>query len=187
MSNQPYQPDPRVPDYPGASDQTVPNAPVYGANDTVRSYNNNGIAAQSERESYVDPMGNRVEQHTEVAEDTNLQRANIRYWITRVIYFILGVLEVIMLLRFIFKLLSANAGNGFVAFLYNLSYVFVAPFNSMFTNPSEGKIVFEITTLIAMLVYALVAWGLVALGRLIFAPNYSGRQRVTTTRRNRPL
>ncbi len=186
MSNQPYSPDPRIPDYPGAADQTIADAPPYGAaNNTVRSYNNNGVAAQSERESYVDTAGNRVEHHTEVAEDANLQRANIRYWITRVIYFILGVLEVIMALRFIFKLLSANAGNSFVAFLYNLSYVFVAPFNSMFTNPSAGRVVFEITTLIAMLVYALVAWGLVSLGRLIFAPNYPGRQRITTTRRSR--
>lgn len=185
MSNQPYQPDPRVPDYPGASDQTIPDVPAYNANNTVRSYNNNGVAAQSERESYVDPSGRHVEHHAEVVEDTNLQRANIRYWITRVIYFLLGVLEVIMALRFIFKLLGANAGNGFVSFLYNLSYVFVAPFNSMFTNPSVGRIVFEITTLIAMLIYALVAWGLVWLGRLIFAPNYSGHQRTTTTRRDR--
>lgn len=177
MSNQPYQPDPRAPDYPGASDQTIPDAPPYGAaNHSVKSYNDNrGVSVQSERQSYVDPRGNHVERRTETVEDTNAQRANIRYWITRVIYYILGVLEVIMLLRFIFKLLGANEGNGFVAFLYNLSYVFVAPFEGIFNDPHVGRVVFEITTLIAILIYALVAWGLVWLGRLIFAPNYSSR------------
>jgi hypothetical protein len=185
MSNQPYQPDPRVPDYPGASDQTIPDVPAYNANNTARSYNNNGVAAQSERQSYVGPGGQRIERRAEVVEDTNVQRANIRYWIARVIYFILVVLEVIMALRFIFKLLGANESNGFVSFLYNLSYVFVAPFEGIFTDPHIGRVVFEITTLIAMLIYALVAWGLVWLGRLIFAPNYSGRQRTTTTRQDR--
>lgn len=182
MNNQPYPPDPRA--YPEASDQTIPDAPVYEAqNETARSYSGNDAYAQSRREAYVDPAGNRVERHEEVIEDENVKRANIRYWITRVIYFILGVLEVILLLRFLFKLLGANEGNSFVMFLYNLSYVFVAPFEGIFTDPHVGRVVFEITTLIAMLIYALVAWGLVSLGRLLFAPNYSGQQRVTSTRR----
>jgi hypothetical protein len=177
MNNQPYQPDPPVPDYPGASDQTIPDAPAYGAaNHSVRSYNDNrGVSVQSERQSYVDPRGNRVERRSETVEDTNAQRANIRYWITHVIYYILGVLEVILLLRFIFKLLAANAGNGFVAFLYDLSYVFVAPFEGIFTDPHVGRVVLEITTLIAMLIYALIAWGLVWLCRIIFAPTYTSR------------
>ena len=38
---------------------------------------------------------------------------------------------------------------------------------------------------VAMIVYALLAWGIVSLGRLIFAPTNPASQSVTSTRRNR--
>lgn len=130
-------------------------------------------------------MGNQVENREAVYEDENQRRANIRYWIARIIYFVLAVLEVIMGLRFIFRLLGANEGNSFVLFLYNLSHVFVGPFNGIFNDQALGRSVFETSTLIAMVIYALIAWGLVSLGRVLFAPNLSGRQSVTSTRRGR--
>jgi len=70
-------------------------------------------------------------------------------------------------------------------FLYNLSHIFVAPFNGIFNDQALGRSVFEISTLVAMLVYALIAWGIVSLGNLIFAPKYSGQRRISTTRRSR--
>jgi uncharacterized membrane protein len=187
MDNQPYSSDPRYQGYQQAPDQApTEEIPARNpANNTIRASRSDNAQVQSQRESYIDPQGNRVENQTEFYEDRNQQRANIRYWITRVVYFLLGVLEVILVLRFLFKLLGANAGNGFVVFLYNLSYFFVAPFSGIFNNPTIGNNVFEITTIIAMIVYALIAWGLVSLGRLIFAPNFSGRQTYTTTRRGR--
>ncbi|TMB85223.1 MAG: YggT family protein [Chloroflexi bacterium] len=120
-------------------------------------------------------MVNRVENPRDVFEDENLRRANIRYWITRTTYFVLGVLEIILLLRFLFRLLGANQGSSFVVFLYNLSHVFVVPFYGIFNDPAFGNSVLEITTLIAMLIYALLAWGIVSLGKLVFAPKLSSR------------
>jgi hypothetical protein len=70
-------------------------------------------------------------------------------------------------------------------FLYNLSHVFVVAFNGIFNDQALGKSVFETSTLIAMIVYALLAWGIVSLGRVIFAPNLSGRRSTTATRRSR--
>ena len=190
MSNQPYSPDPRVQGYQQPSNQDD-QFPYEGrtpgaADDTVKSSNRSGAYTQSQHESYVDPMGNQVENRTEVFEDDNQRRANIRSWITRVTYFVLGVLEVILLLRFLFRLLGANQGNSFVMFLYNLSYVFMAAFKGIFSDQALGRNgVFEVSTLIAMIVYALLAWGIVSLGRVIFAPTFSGRQNITTTRRSR--
>lgn len=182
MSNQPYPPDPRM----RQGYQQPPDAAPYGAaNDTVRSVNGDGMNAQSQRESYVDPAGNRIENHAEVFEDENLRRTNRRYWIARIVYFVLAVLEIILLLRFLFRLLGANQGSSFVMFLYNLSHVFVGPFNGIFNDQALGRSVFEFSTIVAMIVYALIAWGIVSLCRIIFAPNYSGRQTVSTTRRNR--
>jgi hypothetical protein len=189
MSNQSYPPDPRMQQgYQQPPNQIPYEGQPYGAaSDTVRTSNSGGAYAQSQRESYVDPMGNQVENRAEVFEDVNQRRANIRYWITRVTYFVLGVLEIILLLRFLFRLLGANEGNAFILFLYNLSHVFVGAFNGIFNDQALGRSVFETSTLIAMLVYALIGWGIVSLGRVMFASNLPGRQSVTTTRRRRSL
>ena len=172
--------------------QQTPGQPPAGGqgygptSDAVRSSNVDGAYERSQYENYVDPAGNQVEQHEQVFEDANQSRANTRYWITTITYFILGVLEVILLLRLLFRLLGASQFNSFIMFLYNLSHVFVAPFNGIFNDQALGNVgVFETSTLIAMLVYALIAWGIVSLGRVVFAPNQTGRQTFTTIRRSR--
>ncbi|HLZ60373.1 MAG TPA: YggT family protein [Ktedonosporobacter sp.] len=167
--------DPRAPGYPAPDDPTLPTR------DPRVAY------SQSQREQIVTPTG-QVEDRTDYVEDPNLERANNRYWLATMTYFVLGVLEVILLLRFVFRLLAANQGSSFVQFLYNLSSVFVAPFIGIFGNPSPGGgSVFETTTLIAMLVYALIGWGIASLGRVLFPPTVSSSQRVTTTRRGRSM
>lgn len=180
MSNQPYSPDPRMHDSPTFPVQNEP-APVY---DSSREAHAGGASVQSQHQSYVDPGGNQVESRTEIVEDENQRRANARYWITSVVYFLLGVLEVILALRFLFRLLGANQGSGFVVFLYNLSYPFVTPFNGIFNdqNPA-GNSVFEFSTIVAMLIYALIAWGIVSLGRVMFAPTLASDRGMTMRRR----
>jgi hypothetical protein len=82
---------------------------------------------------------------------------------TQVVWYILGLLEVLLAFRFVLKLLAANPGAGFSSFIYNFSYPFVAPFQSVFhVSQVEGN-VSEWTTLLAMLVYWLIAWGIVKL------------------------
>jgi len=174
-SNQPYPPDPR---------NSVYNEPTV-ANNVVRSSNDGSASAESQYQRRVDAMGNQVESREEVFEDRNQSRANMRYWVTTVTYFVLGVLEILLLLRFVFRLLAANPDNAFVSFLYNLSGVFVAPFNGIFANPTLGSAsVFELSTLVAMLVYALIAWGIIALGRVIFSPTLPSHRSTATTRRS---
>ncbi len=83
------------------------------------------------------------------------------------VYYILGVLELLLAFRFIFKLLGANPGSGFVSFIYSLSGVFLSPFQGIFrsvvTKGIEARAVFEPATLIAMAVYALAAYGIAKL------------------------
>lgn len=91
------------------------------------------------------------------------------------IYYVLGVIEVLLAFRFIFKLLGANTQNGFVSFLYSMAGIFTAPFSGIF-NPfvSPGiaaKSVLEPAVLIGMAVYAILARGLVGLIRLIAVRN----------------
>ncbi len=81
-----------------------------------------------------------------------------------VLYYILGVIQVILGFRFLFRLLGANPNNPFVSFLYNLTSVLLAPFEGIFRefiSPGlEAESVFEFHTIIAMLVYAVIFWGI---------------------------
>lgn len=82
---------------------------------------------------------------------------------TQIIWYILGILEVIMGFRLILKLLAANPTAGFSSFIYNISYPFIAPFTTVFHVSQIAGNIFEWTTLLAMLVYGLIAWGIVKL------------------------
>lgn len=84
-----------------------------------------------------------------------------------IVYYILGAIEILLLFRLIFKMTGANPATGFVTFIYSISNFFVAPFKAIFdtaTAPgAETTAVFEPSALIAMAVYAVVAFGIVKL------------------------
>lgn len=80
---------------------------------------------------------------------------------TQVVWYILGLIEVLLAFRFILKLFGANPSAGFSNFIYSASYPFATPFLNVFrTTKVEGS-VFEWTTILAMLVYLLIAWAIV--------------------------
>jgi len=82
----------------------------------------------------------------------------------RVIWYIAGVLLVLLAFRFVLALLGANPNNGFANFIYSVSHPFVAPFFGLFGyNLRYGVSRFETFTLVAMAVYAIIAWGLAKL------------------------
>ncbi|MHB8064627.1 MAG: YggT family protein [Ruminiclostridium sp.] len=85
----------------------------------------------------------------------------------RVVYYILGILEVLLAFRLVFKLLGAKPNSGFVSLIYSISQVLLIPFTAIFrsraTQGIETKAVLEPSTIIAMIVYALIAWGIVKL------------------------
>jgi hypothetical protein len=88
--------------------------------------------------------------------------------ITQLIWFFTGILEALLGIRFVLKLLAANPEAGFAAFVYGTTEVFLAPFAGLTATPSAAGAVLEIPTLIAMLVYALVGWGIVRLIWILF-------------------
>ena len=85
----------------------------------------------------------------------------------RIVYFITGILMVLLAFRFVLSLLGANRNNGFGNFIYSVSYPFVAPFFGLFGyNVSYGVSRFEIETVVAMVVYALVGYGITKIIRI---------------------
>ena len=81
----------------------------------------------------------------------------------RIIYYLGGALLALLALRFILALLGAVQGNGFVDFIYGLSSVFVTPFFGIFGEPTYGASHLETSTLVAIIVYALLTVGLARL------------------------
>ena len=80
---------------------------------------------------------------------------------TQIVWYILGFIEILLLFRFVLKLLAANSDAGFTKLIYGITHIFAAPFISVFRiSYLEGSI-FEWTTLLAMFVYFIVAWGIV--------------------------
>lgn len=81
----------------------------------------------------------------------------------QIIWYLLGLIEFLLAFRFILKLLGANTGSGFVGFIYSITQFLAAPFLSIFSKTQIQGVVFEWTTLLAMLVYWFVAWAIVKL------------------------
>ena len=80
---------------------------------------------------------------------------------TQVVWYILGVIEVFLAFRFVLKFLGANPGAGFSSFVYGVTYIFASPFLNVFRITQVSGSIFEWTTLLAMFVYWLVAWGII--------------------------
>jgi len=130
--------------------------------------------AQFVKETITTPVNNvdPVVNSPSAVEPTNSQTAEY------LIYFALGVLEILLAFRLILKLMGASTSSGFVKLIYSLSGIFVYPFEGIFSrwlSPGlETTSVFEPSTLVAIIVYAVLVWGLVKLLRVL-----SGRQQET--------
>ncbi|MHB1485342.1 MAG: YggT family protein [Saccharofermentanales bacterium] len=83
----------------------------------------------------------------------------------KIVYYILGVLEVLFAFRLLFRILGANTDSIFISAIYNITHVFLFPFEAIFRTAStagiETKAVLEPSTIIGMLVYALIAYAIV--------------------------
>ena len=93
------------------------------------------------------------------------QNSSVRR-IVNIIYFLFGVVELLLVIRVILHLVGVNADNGFANFIYGASATFVSLFASLLQNPTlGGSSVLEVTTIIAIIVYMIAAW---LIGRLIW-------------------
>lgn len=83
--------------------------------------------------------------------------------INRLIFYGLNFIESVLALRFVFKMLGANTNVPFTQILYGLSNALVFPFEGIFSDSRSGPYEFEPGTIIAMIVYLLIAFGLAKL------------------------
>jgi hypothetical protein len=94
------------------------------------------------------------------------------------IYLLFGLLEGLLGIRFVLGLLGANPAAGFAQFVYGITGPFIAPFVGLFGQPRFEGSVFEFNSLVAILVYALIAWVLV---KIVWLALGDSRRGVRTT------
>jgi len=82
---------------------------------------------------------------------------------TQVIWYLFTLLEILLLFRLGLKFAGANPAAGFTSFIYMVTWPFAQPFIAVFQTTYVGNQVFEWTTLLAIVVYYLIAWGITSM------------------------
>jgi uncharacterized protein YggT (Ycf19 family) len=100
-------------------------------------------------------------------EEIRYRQAVVYGRIASVVWFITFVILSIILLRVVMLLINANEENSFVRWIYNTSEFFVRPFLGITTDPTLNGIVFEVNSLIAMLIYILLIYGILQLVKVV--------------------
>ncbi len=85
---------------------------------------------------------------------------------------VFGIFMSLLVLRFVFRLFAANNDAPFIEWLYSTTDVIISPFRGIFTSPViDGQFIFDVTTLVAIILYALLFSFIVYLFDLIFGVN----------------
>ena len=111
------------------------------------------------------------ERRERVVEDIGAERRAILRKVSQFIGLVAAVVESLIGLRFLLKLIAANPNSPFANFVYNFTDLFMWPFHNLVTTPTASNgMALELNALIAIVVYALLAWVVIKLIYLIFSP-----------------
>ena len=98
------------------------------------------------------------------------ERSPYNFRAAAIVGFVVGVVDIIIAARFLGKLFGASAHSAFVNFIYQVSGPLVAPFTGIFGDSGSKTNFFETASLVALVAYAVIGWGLVVLIRIATAP-----------------
>jgi uncharacterized protein YggT (Ycf19 family) len=115
----------------------------------------------------VEQNGDHVHEQR-VVEDVNLENRQAVAKVVQLVWLAFGMLEALIGLRIMLKLIAANPNSAFTSFIYALTEIFLWPFQNIVANPSIQNSVIELSSLIAILVYALIGWAVARLIWLLF-------------------
>ena len=108
-----------------------------------------------EESTVVDEVdGAPVEEARSIKSSTPARRA------MGVIYLCFGVIDGLLIIRLVLKLMGANPFASFATFIYGITDFLLAPFRGLFPNWISGQSILEPSVLVAILIYSLVALGL---------------------------
>ena len=91
---------------------------------------------------------------------------------TQLVWLFFGILETLIALRILLKLIAANPASPIAALIYAFTDLFLFPFAGLTVTPAVGGMVLELSSIFAMVIYALIAW---AVERIIWVLFYRPR------------
>lgn len=116
-------------------------------------------------------------------EDPFEHRRTQNLKLQQAIYLIFGIIEGLLAIRFVLRLLGANPNSGFAAAIYGITQPLMLPFANVFGTPRFDGSVVEFNAIVAIIVYALIAWVLVKLAWLVGGETRSGTRTSQVHRR----
>ena len=111
---------------------------------------------------------NRVSQVRTSQREPEREQRIFSFKATQLIWLLLGILEALIALRIGLMLIGANPNSPIVALIYGVTYLFLFPFSGLVNSPTYGSMVLELSSMFAMLIYALIAWAVERVVWLIF-------------------
>ena len=114
----------------------------------------------------------RISEVQATQKEPERERRIFTFKATRLVWLLFGILEALIALRIGLKLIGANPASPIAVFIYGFTSLFLFPFTGLTGTPAAGGMVLEVSSMIAMLVYALIAW---ALERIIWVIFYRPR------------
>ena len=111
---------------------------------------------------------NRVSEVRTTQKEPERERRIFTFKATQLVWLLFGILEALIALRIGLKLIGANPASPIAGFIYGFTSLFLFPFEGLTATPSAGGMVLEISSVIAMVVYALIAWALERIVWVIF-------------------
>ncbi|MFZ0546186.1 MAG: hypothetical protein WAM60_12145 [Candidatus Promineifilaceae bacterium] len=125
---------------------------------------------------------NRISEVRTSRRESGQEQRLFSFKATQLIWLGLVMLEALIALRIGLKLIGANPENPFAAFTFGLSHIFLFPFEGLIGSPASGGFVLELSSFIAIVVYALLAWAFERLVWLIFYRPREAGVNVTQTK-----
>lgn len=124
--------------------------------------------------------GDGYERKQRVVEYQPSTRAVVVSRVNALLWLVADVIAGLIAIRFVLKLLAANPANSFAQFIFQVTDVLVAPFSGLLSSVgiTSGSTV-ELVSIVAIVVYLLLALVITSLIRILFA-SAGGSRRVTT-------
>ena len=105
-----------------------------------------------------------------VEHSTSGVQSSYNFRAAAVVGFVVGAIDILIAARFLGKLFGASSQTAFDNFIYQVTGPLVAPFTGIFGDTGSKTNTFETASLVALVVYAVLGWGVVVLIRIVTAP-----------------
>ena len=102
-------------------------------------------------------MSNKSTKTVSVLINTGIRRRFFSNRFTQIILLLFSVLEALIALRILLNLIGANPESLLVASIYGVTSLFLFPFMGLVQSQTVGSLVLEISSMFALVVYALIA------------------------------